>query len=260
MAAHIVLPWSTGSFLISRSGPWASTTGCVVSTSSPTSMNSSSASTAGAPGALHSDRYSASPRRTSRCLTKLFRSEDDDCRSKGDYGAKPPRAGDRQCRRRSARVFADGAAELLYAVGVHGRTAASGPQIAAARAERVRSLDPDIARVEREGVAAFDAVPLEALQKELRHRCIAVVRIEYIHVPGPKPGTLVHSPGGAVVLRRPLQDKACHGSTSGTPQSSKPPISRVTTPAPLARATAAIIRSSGAVGRPALRRAAKMSA
>ena len=53
------------------------------------------------------------------------------------------------------------AAELLYAVGVHGRTGAPVAQIAAARAERVRSLDPDIARVEREGVAAFDAVPLE---------------------------------------------------------------------------------------------------
>jgi hypothetical protein len=46
----------------------------------------------------------------------------------------------------------------------------------------VRSLDPDIARVEREGIAAFDAVPLEGLQEELRHRCIAVVRIEYINV------------------------------------------------------------------------------
>ena len=31
----------------------------------------------------------------------------------------------------------------------------------AARAERVRSLDPDIAGVERKGIAAFDAVPLE---------------------------------------------------------------------------------------------------
>src|SRR5439155_3699431 len=72
------------------------------------------------------------------------------------------------------------------------------PQIAAARAERVRSLDPDIARVEREGIAAFDAVPLEGLQEELRHDCIAVVRIEYINVLGPKPGALVHSPGGAV--------------------------------------------------------------
>jgi hypothetical protein len=28
-------------------------------------------------------------------------------------------------------------------------------------------------------------VPLEALQEELRHRCIAVVRIEYINVLGP---------------------------------------------------------------------------
>src|SRR5580700_11477015 len=90
------------------------------------------------------------------------------------------------------------AAELLDAVGVHRRAEAPSPQIAAARTERVRSLDPDIAGVEREGIAAFDAVPLEALQKELRHRCIAVVRIEYIDVLGPKPGTLVHSAGGAV--------------------------------------------------------------
>src|SRR5215472_2879331 len=58
----------------------------------------------------------------------------------------------------------------------------------------------------------------------------------------------VHPLGVALVLRRPLQDRVRHGSTSGTPQSSKPPVSRVTTPAPLARATAAIIRSSGAVG------------
>ena len=33
----------------------------------------------------------------------------------------------------------------------------------------MRSLDPDIARVEREGIAAFDAVPLEGLEEELRH-------------------------------------------------------------------------------------------
>ena len=90
------------------------------------------------------------------------------------------------------------AAELLYAVGVHGRTGAPVPQIAAARRERVRSLDPDIAGVEREGIAAFDAVPPEGLQEGLRHGCIAVVRIEYVNVVGPEPGTLVHSPGGAV--------------------------------------------------------------
>src|SRR5205807_10182741 len=90
------------------------------------------------------------------------------------------------------------AAQLLYAVGVHGRAGAPVPQIAAARAERVWSLDPDIAGVEREGIAAFDAVPLEGLQEELRHGCIAVVRIEDIDVLRPKPGTLVHSPGGAV--------------------------------------------------------------
>ena len=59
------------------------------------------------------------------------------------------------------------AAELLYAVGVHGRTGAPVPQIAAARAERVRSFDPDIARVEREGIVALDAVPLEGLAPTL---------------------------------------------------------------------------------------------
>src|SRR5262249_39018325 len=90
------------------------------------------------------------------------------------------------------------AAELLDAVGVHGGAGAPIPQIAAARAERVRSLDPDIAGIEREGIAAFDAVPLEGLQEELRHGSIAVVRVEYVDVPRPKPGTLVHSPGGAV--------------------------------------------------------------
>ena len=49
------------------------------------------------------------------------------------------------------------AAELLYAVGVYGRTGAPVPEIAAARAERVGSLDPDIARVEREAFALDNA-------------------------------------------------------------------------------------------------------
>ena len=55
-----------------------------------------------------------------------------------------------------------GAAEVLDVVGVHGGANAAGPQIAAARAERVRFLDPDVAGVEREGVAALDALPSEA--------------------------------------------------------------------------------------------------
>jgi hypothetical protein len=41
-------------------------------------------------------------------------------------------------------------------------------------------------------------VPLEALEEELCHRGIAVVRIEYIDVLGPKPGALVHPLGSAV--------------------------------------------------------------
>jgi len=60
-----------------------------------------------------------------------------------------------------ARTLTCRAAEMLAAVGVRGRAGAPVPQIAAARGERVRSLDPDIARVKREGIAARDAVPLE---------------------------------------------------------------------------------------------------
>src|SRR6267154_1897331 len=63
-------PGFTGSSPTSRSGPWASTTGCAASTCNPTSMSSSSASTAGAPGMPHSDPFSASPPRTSLCLTR----------------------------------------------------------------------------------------------------------------------------------------------------------------------------------------------
>jgi hypothetical protein len=67
-------------------------------------------------------------------------------------------------------------------------------------------------RLEREGIAAFDAVPLEGLaphpslpRKRGRVRegvHIAVVGIEYIDVLRPNPGTLVRSPGGAFVVRR----------------------------------------------------------
>src|SRR5205814_1147804 len=60
MAAHIVLPWVHRIFSNLKVWPWASITGCAVSTSNPTSMNSSSASTAGVPGTPHSDPCSAS--------------------------------------------------------------------------------------------------------------------------------------------------------------------------------------------------------
>ena len=73
----------------------------------------------------------------------------------------------------------------------------------------MRSLDPHIAGVERESVAAFDAVPLEALQEELRHRGVAVVGIEYIDVVGPEPGTLVHSPGARSVQSSISSKSSC---------------------------------------------------
>ena len=78
------------------------------------------------------------------------------------------------------------AAELLDAVGVHCRTGRPFP-IAAARAERVRSLDPDIARGEREGIAAFDAMPLEGLAPTLPSPVI----------PGTSPGRGGLGRGGA---------------------------------------------------------------
>ncbi len=58
--------------------------------------------------------------------------------------------------------------------------------------------------------------------------------------------------------------RRCHDGSQGLmrliPQCSKPPVSRVTTLAPLDRATDAIMRSTVAVGRPARLRAAKSSA
>jgi 3-phenylpropionate/cinnamic acid dioxygenase small subunit len=51
-----------------------------------------------------------------------------------------------------------------------------------------------------------------------------------------------------------------HGSIRVRPQPANPAVSRVTTLAPRTRAIDAIIRSAVAVGRPALRRAAKISA
>src|SRR6478609_4475333 len=92
-------------------------------------------------------------------------------------GWESPRAGDLQCHSPSPRLLpehdppptawggkcpqrslcpnldlssAGRTAKLLDAVGVHGCPGASVPQIAAARAQRVRSLDSDITCVERE--------------------------------------------------------------------------------------------------------------
>src|SRR5262245_34961632 len=88
---------------------------------------------------------------------------------------------------------AGGAAKLLDAVGVHRAPRAAVAQVAAARAEGVRTLHADVAGVELEGVAALHPVPLERFQVELRHDRIAVVRVEDIDVLRPHPGALVHS-------------------------------------------------------------------
>jgi predicted nucleotidyltransferase len=86
----------------------------------------------------------------------------------------------------------------------------------------VRSFDPDIARVEREGIAAFEAVPLEGLQEELRHGCMAVVRIECINVLGPKPGALVrskfHQPRGAPIDPDASWSNFCYTAGMGRDQ------------------------------------------
>src|SRR5437870_5297916 len=90
----------------------------------------------------------------------------------------------RECRLGPYRhlTLAGGAAELLDAIGVHGGARSPVAQVAAARAERMRTLDTDVSAVKREGVAAFHAVPLERLQVELGHDCVAVVRIEDVDV------------------------------------------------------------------------------
>lgn len=61
---------------------------------------------------------------------------------------------------------AGGAAELVDAVDVQGGAEAPGAEIAAARRDRGRSLDADVAGVEGQCVAAFGAVPLEGLQEK----------------------------------------------------------------------------------------------
>src|SRR6476661_9403313 len=95
------------------------------------------------------------------------------------------RCGERRERRFRAHLdltFAGGSAQLLDAVGVHRTPHAAIPEIAAARTERVRTFDADIAGVELQCVAALDAVPLERLEVELRHDRVAIVRVEDIDV------------------------------------------------------------------------------
>ncbi len=70
MAAHIVLPWVHRIFSNLKVWALGSITGCAASTSNPTSTNSSSVSTAGAPGTPRFDPCSALPPRTSRSLTR----------------------------------------------------------------------------------------------------------------------------------------------------------------------------------------------
>src|SRR6185436_10943982 len=55
-------------------------------------------------------------------------------------------------------TLAGGAAKLFDAVGVHRGARAPVAQVAAAGAERMRPLDPDIAGVKRERLAALHAV------------------------------------------------------------------------------------------------------
>src|SRR5262245_60322790 len=73
-------------------------------------------------------------------------------------------------------------AQLLDAVGIHRRTHASGAEVAAARAERMRAVHADVAGVELQRVTALYPVPLERFEVELRHDRVAVVRIEDVDV------------------------------------------------------------------------------
>src|SRR5262249_53508932 len=75
---------------------------------------------------------------------------------------------------------------------------ASVPQVAAAGAEGMRTLNADIARVKCEGVAAFHAMPLKSFQEELGHGGVAIIGVKDVDVLRAKPGPLIHPPGGAV--------------------------------------------------------------
>src|SRR5262245_8977344 len=93
---------------------------------------------------------------------------------------------------------AGGAPELFDAIGVHGGAGAPVPQIATARAERMRPLDADITCVKREGISTLHAMPLERFQEKLSHGSVPIVGVEDVYVLRPKPGPFIHSPGRAV--------------------------------------------------------------
>src|SRR5689334_1515394 len=70
---------------------------------------------------------------------------------------------------RSSRPLARRATKLLNAIRVHRTTSTAIAEVSAARAEGMRALDGDVARVERIRLALLDAVPLETFQVELGH-------------------------------------------------------------------------------------------
>ena len=67
----------------------------------------------------------------------------------------------------------------------------------------MRTLNPDVVRVEGEGVSPLNPVPLEGLQVKLGHYGVAVVGVEDVHIRRTKAGALIHPLRGAV---RPILD------------------------------------------------------
>ena len=56
----------------------------------------------------------------------------------------------------------------------------------------MRPVDADVPGIKGKGIAAFDPVPLKALQKELGHYGVAVIGIENVHLRRDQAGPLVH--------------------------------------------------------------------
>ena len=93
---------------------------------------------------------------------------------------------------------ASSAPELFDAIGIHRGAGAPVAEIATTRAEGMRTLDADIARVKPESLTTLHPMPLECFQEELAHGGVPIIGVEDVDVLRPKPSSLIHPPGRAV--------------------------------------------------------------
>ena len=97
--------------------------------------------------------------------------------------------------------WSGGPSKLLDTIRIHRGPGTAVPQVAAAGAEGMRTLYPDVTGIECVGVSPLHSVPLKGLQPELGHGGVAIVGVEYVDVLGTEPSALEHHPGHAVCFR-----------------------------------------------------------